>query len=210
MIDEVTQFEFVAAVPKITENFLIPILARLIKMYPFKIIEFHADNGSEYINKRLEKLLNKLLIKLTKSRPRKTNDNALVESKNGSIIRKWIGYQFIGQDEAEKINSFYLNYFNEYLNYHRPCGFATEKKDKKGKIKKIYKQEDYMTPYEKLKGLENAKKYLKEKITFKKLDKIAYKYTDNEMAEKVQQELTKLSEVIYHPIILKSLGSSID
>ncbi len=210
MIDEATQFEFAAAVPKITENFLIPVLARLIKMYPFKIIEFHADNGSEYINRRLEKLLNKLLIKLTKSRPRKTNDNALVEGKNGSIIRKWIGYQFIGQDEAEKINNFYLNYFNEYLNYHRPCAFATERKDKKGKIRKIYKQEDYMTPYEKLKSLKNAKEYLKEKITFNKLNKIAYKYTDNEMAERVQQELIKLSEIIYHPITLKNSGSSID
>lgn len=209
IIDNVTQFEFVAALPKITEDFLIPVLESLIKMYPFVILEFHADNGSEYINYKVEKMLNKLLIKLTKGRPRKTNDNALVEGKNGSVIRKWMGYNFIGKKESEKINNFYLSFFNEYLNYHRPCAFATEKRDKKGKVKKVYKQEDYMIPYKKLRSLKNAKDYLKENVSFKSLDKIANRYTDNQMAEIVQRELTKLSSSIDYKIAVRSLSSSI-
>ena len=90
-VDEVTQFEIVCAVEKISERYLIPVLEQLLDQFPFVILSFHADNGSEYINQHVVKLLKKLLIELTKSRARHSNDNALVESKNGSIIRKHLG-----------------------------------------------------------------------------------------------------------------------
>lgn len=197
MIDEVTQYEFVGAVEKISESYLAPLLEILLDFYPFVIKEFHSDNGSEYINGIVVSLLNKLLIKLTKSRSRRTNDNALVEGKNGSILRKWMGYGYIAQKHADRINkTFYFSSLNEYLNYHRPCAFATEIVDKKGKVQKIYKPEDYMTPYEKLKSLPDAKKYLKAGITFEHLDKIAMRKTDNEMAQAVQEERRRLFEYI--------------
>jgi hypothetical protein len=87
-VDEVTQFEFIGAVEQITEKFMLPLLEKLLNAYPFIIIGFHADNGSEFINQYVAAMLNKLLIKLTKPRPRHSNDNALAESKNGSVIRK--------------------------------------------------------------------------------------------------------------------------
>lgn len=77
-VDEVTQFQVVVNVEKISENHLIPVLERLLKLFPFRIINFHSDNGSEYINHTVAKLLSKLHIKLTKSRARHSNDNALV------------------------------------------------------------------------------------------------------------------------------------
>src|SRR6266498_148864 len=197
MVDEVTQFEFVGAVEKISEAYLSPLLEALLDFYPFVIKEFHSDNGSEYINGIVVQLLNRLVIKLTKSRSRRSTDNALVESKNGSIIRKWIGYSFIEQRHANQINQhFYFSSFNEYLNYHRPCAFATEIVDKKGKVKKVYKPDDYITPYEKLKSLSNAKKYLKTGVTFEQLDQTALKHTDNEMAQIVQEERRKLFDEI--------------
>lgn len=196
MVDEVVQFEFVGALEKISEAYLAPILEALLDFYPFVIKEFHSDNGSEYINGIVVELLNKLLIKLTKSRSRKTNDNALVEGKNGSVIRKWMGYGFIEQKHADRINEFYFNFFNEYLNFHRPCAFATEIVDKRGKVKKVYKTQDYMTPYEKLKSLPDAAKYLKPGVTFEQLDRIAMRKTDNEMAQLVQEERRKLFDEI--------------
>jgi hypothetical protein len=196
MIDEVTQFEFVGAVEKISEAYLAPLLEQLLFCFPFKIHEFHSDNGSEYINGVVVKLLNKLLIKLTKSRSRRINDNALAEGKNGSIIRKWIGYGYIAQKHADKINQFYCTYFNEYLNYHRPCAFATEIIDKKGKVKKVYKTDDYMTPFEKLKSLPKGAYRLQKEVTMKKLEKLAMNKTDNEMAQIVQKERRKLFEYI--------------
>ena len=138
IVDMVTQYEFIGAVETISEEFMKPILEELLEKFPFVIIEFHSDNGSEYINKVVVKLLNKLLIKLTKSRPRHSNDNALVETKNGSIIRKHLGYIHIPRNKANIVNRFYQNWFNDYLDYHRPCAFPEIKIDQKGKEKRTY------------------------------------------------------------------------
>jgi len=195
-VDEVVQWEVVGAVEKITDSHLIPLLQKIIASYPYRIINFHADNGTEYINRKVAEMLNNLLIRLTKSRPRHSNDNALAETKNGWVLRKWMGYTYIGQRHAKGINEFYFECFNEYLNFHRPCAFPIEVKDKKGKIKKKYRYQDYMTPYEKLRSIPDARVYLKESITFEMLDKKARRYTDNEMAKKVQLERDKLFDKI--------------
>ena len=193
-VDEVTQWEIIASVEKISEAYLEPILKLIIEQYPFVIIEFHADNGSEYINYTVARLLNKLLIKLTKSRSRQTNDNALVESKNGSVIRKHMGYFYINQRYAPAINDFYTKYFNPYLNFHRPCGFATTHINSKGKQKKIYNK--YSTPYEALKRIKDAGDFLKPGITLKHLYQIAMQYSDNEYANIMDKEKTKLFDKI--------------
>ena len=192
-VDEVTQWELVACVEKISEAYLTPILEKILRQFPFRVINFHSDNGSEYINKVIATLLNKLLIRQTKSRARHCNDNALVEGKNGSVVRKHMGRNFISQKQAQPINRFYENYFNVYLNFHRPSGFATIKIDARGKEKKAYNI--YQTPYEALKRLPNAKDFLKEGISFEILDKIAYEKSDNEYAalmQKAKVELFKL------------------
>ncbi len=195
-VDEIIQWEVIGAAEKITEEYLLPLLEKMIASYPYRIVYFHADNGSEYINQKVAAMLNRLLIKLTKSRPRHSNDNALVETKNGWVVRKWLGYSHIRGEPASGINDFYFACFNEYLNFHRPCAFPTEVMDKKGKIKKKYYYQDYQTPYEKLKSIPDAQKYLKDGITLESLDRIAHRYTDNEMAQKVQVARDKLFDKI--------------
>lgn len=187
-IDEATQFEFIAAVEAITQDILIPILRRLINAYPFVITGFHCDNGSEYINKYVVSLLNELLIDMTKSRPRHCNDNALAESKNGSIIRTWIGYGFIDRKFASDLNEFYFGCFNDYLNYHRPCAFSSTKIMPNGKTKKIYKLENYATPYDRLKSIPKASQYLKKGVTFRKLNKEFLCRNSNQHAEILQRK----------------------
>ena len=195
--DAVTQFEFIGTVEAISEKFMKKILLELLEQFPFTVIEFHSDNGSEYINRIVAELLNKLLIKQTKSRPRHSNDNGLAETKNGSIIRKYIGYIYIGKKHTELVNDFYKNVFNCYLNYHRPCGFAEIKINVKGKEIRTYPKENYMTPYEKFKSLPEAEQYLKTGITFTDLDKIAYAKSDIEYAEYMQEEKFKMLKIIH-------------
>jgi len=189
-VDEVTQWEIIACVERISEQHLILALEDILNQYPFVIKGFHTDNGSEYINKVVANLLNKLLIRLTKSRARHCNDNALVEGKHGSILRKHFGYTYIPQPNAKKINHFLKEFFNPYLNFHRPCGYPTLKIDRKGKTKKVY--QTYQTPYERLKSLPNAQKYLKPGITFEKLDQKAYTKSDNEWADLMQKAKEEL------------------
>ncbi len=196
-VDEVTQFEIVCSVQKISEHFLIPILRQIIDQFPFVIKGFHADNGSEYINRRVAELLNKLLIELTKSRARHSNDNALVECKNGAIIRKLLGFTHIPQKWAPLINRFMTDFVNPYLNYHRPCFFPEIITNEKGKQVKKYPYRCMMTPYEKLRSLPDAEQYLKDKFTFDKLDDIAFQMSDNEAANLMNKERTKLFNTIF-------------
>jgi transposase InsO family protein len=195
-VDEVTQFEVVCSVEKISERYFIPVLDSLISNFPFVIVGFHADNGSEYINRQVAALLNKLLIELTKSRARHTNDNALVESKNGSIVRKHLGYVHIPQKWATLVNEFLVNYLNPYVNYHRPCFFPELRIDSKGKQRKTYPYKNIMTPYEKFKSLPDAQSHLKPKCSFQELDAIAYGMTDNQAAEQMNKAKSKLFRTI--------------
>lgn len=194
LVDEVTQMEWVFCVHSICAENIENILKVLLRICPYHILNFHSDNGSEFINKLIASMLNGEKIRQTKSRPRKHNDNALVESKNGSVIRKMFGYFHIPatRKNAEKITAFCLGSFIPYLNFHRPCAFAKIKIDKKGKQKKTYPYKNYCTPYEKLKSLPNAKQYLREGVTFEELDKIAYKECDTEFAEKMNVAKKKL------------------
>src|SRR5204863_209481 len=93
--------QVVGATAQISEAWLIPVLEAMLRQFPFRILGFHSDNGSEFINHTVAKLLNKLLAEQTKSRPRHSNDNGLVEAKNGAVIRKHMGYEHIESRHAE-------------------------------------------------------------------------------------------------------------
>ena len=124
-VDEITQWQIVGAVAQISEAFLLPVLEAMLAQFPFRILGFHSDNGSEFINHRVAELLNKLLIEQTKSRPRHSNDNGLAETKNGAVVRKHMGYTHIAAPHAASIEDFYEKHFNCYLNFRlvrRICG----------------------------------------------------------------------------------------
>ncbi|AGA88938.1 integrase family protein [Thioflavicoccus mobilis 8321] len=197
LVDEVTQFQFLGSLERIAEHFLLPLLEALIEAFPFAVLGFHADNGSEYINKRVAALLEKLHIQeFTKSRARRTNDNALVESKNGSVVRKHLGYAHIPRRFATAVNAFTQGVLSPYLNFHRPCFFPTEEVDPRGRLRKRYRYEQMMTPYEKLKSLPDAHQHLKPNITFEQLDARAYSISDNEAAQRLIQARAELFRAI--------------
>jgi len=195
-VDIVTQWELAASVERISEAYLLPVIGLLLEGFPFNILGFHSDSGSEYLNHETAKLLDKLRIEFTRSRPRQTNDNALVECKNGAIIRKVMGYSHIPQKHAMAINRFYTEVFNPYLNFHRPCYFAVDKMDAKGKIRKTYPHKQITTPWERLKSLPNYETHLKLAITSQELENTANAMSDNRAAEQVQKARTRLFQSI--------------
>jgi len=192
-VDEITQWEIVVCVPQISERFLAPALELLLNQFPFTVFNFHSDRGSEFINEIVARILNKLLINQTKSRSRHCNDNALVESKNGSVVRKNMGYWHLNGTLADEINRYYQSFFNVYLNFHRPCLFLTETEtDSDGRERKIYGE--VKTPYSKLKEVyrQTKKDFLKKMTFWEKLDKIEKEYSDNEFAQILREEERKI------------------
>ena len=193
LVDEVTQFEFVGAVVGISERFLLPLLEGLLLSFPFPILGFHADNGSEYINHRVAALLDKLRVeRFTKSRARHSNDNALVEGRNANVVRKWFGHDHIPQRFAPEVNRFAQGTLSPFLNFHRPCLFATEYRDGDSRIRRKYLAGDVMTPYDRLRSLPDAERFLKPGIDFALLDAVAAAETDLEAARRVQVERREL------------------
>tara|TARA_B100001964_G_C14169538_1_gene570781 strand:+ start:111 stop:1337 length:1227 start_codon:yes stop_codon:yes gene_type:complete len=196
-VDEVTQWEIVISVEKISNAYLIPALKEILDQFPFWIQSFHSDNGSEYINKVVARLLNNLLIRFTKSRARHSNDNALAESKNASVIRKHLGHAHIPQKYAKHLNAFHRKYLNVYLNFHRPCFFPEITINKKGKIKKSYPYNSMMTPFQKLCSIYQFEGYLKQKINVNDLYAIANKYSPNQFMKIMLDIQGKLWNTIF-------------
>ncbi|MCU0813090.1 MAG: integrase, partial [Burkholderiaceae bacterium] len=188
-VDCVTQWEVVASVQTIAEAHLLPVIEHMLEQFPFEILGFHADNGSEYVNHRVARLLDKLRAEFTRSRARNSNDNALAETKNGAVVRKIFGYEHIARRHAARFNTFCVEYLNPFLNFHRPCLFATEVPDphKPGRIKRVYRPRDVMTPLDKLASLPEAQKYLREGITLEHLHQLAHALSDVQAAEELNE-----------------------
>ena len=184
-VDEVTQWQVIGCTPVISEAWLMPLLESMLEQFPFVIRGFHSDNGSEFVNHTVANLLGKLLIEQTKSRPRHSNDNGLVEAKNGAVIRKHMGYGHIAAPQAERIQQFYREHFNSYLNFHRPCAQAEVEVDAKGKQRRRYRR--YRTPLETLLALPQPQQYLRRGMTLKSLQETARRMSDTEAARRMQQ-----------------------
>jgi len=188
-VDCVTQWQVVASVQTISEAHLLPVIEQMLEQFPFEILGFHADNGSEYVNHRVAKMLDKLKVEFTRSRPRHSNDNGLAETKNGAVVRKEFGYAHIPQRHATRFNTYCVEYLNPFLNFHRPCLFATDVPDQKkpGRIKRVYRPQDAMTPLDKLASLPEAHKHLREGTTLEHLHKLARALTDVQAAEELNE-----------------------
>jgi transposase InsO family protein len=184
-VDQVTQWQVVGATPHISEAWLLPVLETMLEQFPFRIRGFHSDNGSEFINYRVSSLLNKLLIEQTKSRPRHSGDNALVESKNGSVIRKHLGWTHIASRHADAVNQFHRQHLNPYLNFHRPCGIAELRTLARGKIKRVYRH--WETPWDILRGLPDWESSLHAEINVEALQTQASAQSDTDAAMAMQQ-----------------------
>ena len=191
-VDGETQWAPVATCEKISEAYLLPVLEQLLDGFPFQILGFHADNGSEYINHPVAKMLDKLRVEFTTSRPRHSNDNGLVETKNGAVVRKHFGYEHIPQHWANEVNALGRDCLNPYLNFHRPCRFPASVTNAQGKTRKRYPLDGVMTPFEKLKSISAMVSFLKPSITLDALEIESKRLADNESAKPLQQAKQQL------------------
>ena len=189
-VDQVTQWEVAGATPRISEAYLEPLLKAMMLQFPFRILGFHTDYGSEFINRTVAELLNKLLIEQSKNRPRHSGDNGLIETRNGAIIRKHMGYGYIDAGHADRINSFYREFLNPYLNYHRPGAQADVEIDERGRKRVRYKR--YQTPLETLLSLDSPAQYLHQGLSINAVKRIAGARSDTEAARRMQQAKAKL------------------
>jgi hypothetical protein len=193
-VDEVTQWEILSATPQISEYWLIPLLERLLEQFPFVIRGFHSDNGSEFINYTVARLLEKLLIEQTKSRAHRTGDNGLVESKNGAVVRKHMGFAHIAAEHAEAVDQFHRRYLNPYVNFHRPCAVAEIVERPNGKRQRVYRK--WATPFEIFSQMPQCESRLRPGVSMADLETFAQTQSDTEAAIEMQKAKRQLMAAI--------------
>jgi len=134
---------------------------------PFELFGLDSDGGSEFINWHLIKYCEKNNLYFTRSRPYMKNDNAYVEQKNNTHIRKLLGYdRFDNLEQLELINDLYRNEWRLFSNFFRPV-MKIERKEKVNNslCRKIY--DTAKTPYQRL--MESGQISKEQKTKLKKL-----------------------------------------
>ena len=185
-VDCETRWEPVATGEKSSEAYLLPVIRQRLDGFPFRILGFHADNGSECINHPVAKMLDKRRVAFTQSRPRHSNDNGWAETQNGAVVRKHFGYEPIPQHWANAVNVLCRDFLNPDLNFYRPCLFPESVTAAQGKTRKRDPPDGVMTPFEKLKSIPAMVSFLKPNITLDSLEIESKRLADNAAAEQLQ------------------------
>ncbi len=115
---------------------------------PFRILEIHPDNDSGLINDLLWRYCRGARIRMSRSRPYKKNDNAWVEQKNWTHVRKVVGYRRYDTTKQMSLLNRIYEVARLYQNFFQPVIKLVSKTRIKGKIHRKYDQP--RTPYERL------------------------------------------------------------
>jgi transposase InsO family protein len=138
--DRSTGWTEAGAVRTKAEVYVVAALESCLHRYPGKVISLHADNGTEFMNEHLFRFYHARGITLTRSRPYHKNDNAHVEEKNDSVIRKFVGYdRHDTQEEVDLLNRTY-RFLHLLVNWFLPSQKLLHKERTGSHITKVYDQ----------------------------------------------------------------------
>jgi hypothetical protein len=116
---------------------------------PFSILAYDPDNGSEFINWHLVKYCVKNQLSLTRSRPYKKDDQAHIEQKNWTHVRKLIGYdRYDTQQAVDVMNDLYRNELRLFMNLFMPSVKLLQRKRIGSKLTRKY--DAPQTPFQRL------------------------------------------------------------
>ena len=137
-------------------------LEQMRPRFPFRIREIHPDNDSALINDLLWDWCREAKIRMSRSRPYKKNDNAWVEQKNWTHVRKVVGYRrYDTVAELELLNDIYA-LLRLYRNFFQPSIKLRDKTRIQGRIKRVY--EKARTPYQRLLSSKQVSRQIKQQL----------------------------------------------
>lgn len=130
---------------------------------PFSLCGIDSDNDSSFINSQILRYCRKEKIVFTRARPNKKNDNAHVEQKNWTTVRKIFGYVRIDtQRQVDMMNELYTGTLRDYTNYFQPVQKLLEKKRVGSRVVKKY--DTAKTPYQRVLESREVSQEVKEEL----------------------------------------------
>jgi hypothetical protein len=162
-------------------------LSQIKERLPFHLLELHPDNDSALVNDLLWDWTQEAKIALSRSRPYKKNDNAWVEQKNWTHVRKVVGYRrFDTTVELKLLNEIY-GALRLYKNFFLPTIRLESKERIGGKIKRQYSQPQ--TPYQRLLESGQITEQTKQALrsTYERLNPAALRRQIDQLRERLEQ-----------------------
>jgi hypothetical protein len=150
-------------------------LKQLRQRLPFPLLGVDSDNGNEFINHELIRYCSQEHLTFTRSRVGRKNDNAFVEQKNWSVVRRLVGYdRFDTLKQTDAMNRLY-GVYREYVNFFLPVTKLVSKQRCGNKVKKIY--DAPKTPYQRLLDSADVEPTVKRRLQqrYAELDLVAVK-----------------------------------
>ena len=124
-------------------------IGRIQYRFPFPWEEIHSDNGSEFINDSVWRYAQRNKLGFSRSRPYMKNDNCFVEQKNGTHVRKIVGYhRYDTRAEQEAIRELYRTALRQYKNFFQPIIPLISKERVGGHVRRKYGVPK--TPYQRI------------------------------------------------------------
>src|SRR5690606_24920637 len=133
------------------EKGVVKAMEEIREALPFPIVAIDSDNGSEFINHHLVRWCTKHKLEFTRSRPYKKNDNAHIEQKNWTHVRKihgWVRYDTAAQRDA--MNALYREDLSQMQNHFQPSVKLLSKTRVGARVQRVY--DEPQTPLERLKS----------------------------------------------------------
>lgn len=169
------------------ETGIVSAIDKVKKEVPFTILGFDSDTGSEFVNWHFVRYCEKNKYFFTRSRPAMKNDNAYVEEKNDTHIRRWLGYRrYDTQEQLKLINNLYRQELRLFNNFFRPVMKIKEKIKVNNSICKK-KYDEAKTPYQRL--LDSGK-ISKEKQ--KELNKIYLSLNPVQLKKRIDKKIKQI------------------
>lgn len=138
-------------------------LAEIRQRLPMPLLGIDSDNGAEFINNHLKRYCEREHITFTRSRPYKKNDQAHVEGKNWTVVRRFLGYgRYEGDVARVEINALYQD-IRLYVNFFQPVMKLVGKTRLDGKVRKVYDRAQ--TPYQRVLSAANVSQDRKDALT---------------------------------------------
>lgn len=147
-------------------------ICEIQSLLPFELKGFDSDNGSEFMNFGIFEWCEEQGVTFTRSREYRKNDQAHVEEKNGSIVRRFVGYdRFEGQESQERLRQLYA-VVRLYVNFFQPSMKLLYKERDGSRTRKRY--DSAQTPYRRVLGASSVPSHVKRQLhaRFKTLDPV--------------------------------------
>jgi hypothetical protein len=164
--------------------------------FPFRIRELHPDNDSALVNDLLLNWCREQRIELSRSRPYQKNDNAWVEQKNWTHVRKVVGYRrFDNTNELRLLNEIYA-VLRLYKNFFLPTIKLASKTRVNGRIKRTYDQA--RTPYRRVMESHQIGRKTKQelKATYESLNPAELQRRLSDLREQLEKVSAAKSEIV--------------